>query len=91
MGGVEPPAPPPPARLRQLQAVGVLSGVAAGAWLGAAEAPTKVVTLGISPVAVSLVMVLADRGRKGVAGRRVGEGDQHGGGADLVATAGVAA
>ena len=34
---------------------------------------------------------LADRGRKGVAGRRVGEGDQHGGGADLVATAGVAA
>ena len=58
MGGVEAPAPPPPARLRQLQAVGVLSGVAAGAWLGAAEAPTKVVTLGISPVAVSLVMVL---------------------------------
>ena len=28
------------------------------AWLGAAEAPTKVVTLGISPVAISLVMVL---------------------------------
>ena len=46
------------ARLRQLQAVGVLSGFAAGAWLGAAEAPTKVVTLGISPVAISLVMVL---------------------------------
>jgi drug/metabolite transporter (DMT)-like permease len=45
-------------RLRQLQAVGVLSGFAAGAWLGAAEAPTKVVTLGISPVAISLVMVL---------------------------------
>jgi drug/metabolite transporter (DMT)-like permease len=38
--------------------VGVLSGFAAGAWLGAAEAPTKVVTLGISPVAISLVMVL---------------------------------
>lgn len=45
-------------RVRQLQAVGVLSGFAAGAWLGAAEAPTKVVTLGISPVAISLVMVL---------------------------------
>ena len=55
MGGVA--APPPAARLKQLQAVGVLSGFAAGAWLGAAEAPTKVVTLGISPVAISLVMV----------------------------------
>ena len=51
-------APPATARLRRLQAVGVLSGFAAGAWLGAAEAPTKVVTLGISPVAISLVMVL---------------------------------
>lgn len=38
--------------------MGILSGVAAGAWLGAAEAPTKVVTLGISPVAISLVMVV---------------------------------
>jgi drug/metabolite transporter (DMT)-like permease len=55
MGGVA--AAPPAARLKQLQAVGVLSGFAAGAWLGAAEAPTKVVTLGISPVAISLVMV----------------------------------
>jgi len=36
----------------------MLSGFAAGAWLGAAEAPTKVVTLGISPVTVSLVMVI---------------------------------
>jgi len=51
-------APPATARLRRLQAVGVLSGFAAGAWLGAAEAPTKVVTLGISPVAISLVMVV---------------------------------
>lgn len=47
-----------PERHRQLQLLGVLSGLAAGAWLGAAEAPTKVVTLGISPVAISLVMVL---------------------------------
>ena len=53
MGGVTGTA----ARIRQLQLVGVLAGFAAGAWLGAAEAPTKVVTLGISPVAISLVMV----------------------------------
>jgi glucose uptake protein GlcU len=46
------------ARLSRLQALGVLSGVTAGAWLGAAEAPTKLVTLGIPPVAISLVMVL---------------------------------
>ena len=58
MGGVGEAAPLGAVRLRQLQAVGVLSGFAAGAWLGAAEAPTKVVTLGISPVAISLVMVL---------------------------------
>lgn len=45
-------------RLRTLQRAGVLSGFAAGAWLGAAEAPTKIVTLGISPVAISLVMVI---------------------------------
>jgi drug/metabolite transporter (DMT)-like permease len=36
----------------------VLSGVTAGAWLGAAEAPIKLVVLGIPPVAISLVMVL---------------------------------
>jgi drug/metabolite transporter (DMT)-like permease len=46
------------ARLRRLQAVGVLSGITAGAWLGAAEAPTKLVTLGIPPVAISFVMVM---------------------------------
>jgi len=45
-------------RLRQLQLVGVLSGFAAGAWLGAAEAPTKMVTLGFPPVVISLLMVL---------------------------------
>jgi drug/metabolite transporter (DMT)-like permease len=38
--------------------VGVLCGFAAGAWLGAAEAPTKVVTLGLSPVVISLAMVV---------------------------------
>jgi drug/metabolite transporter (DMT)-like permease len=44
-------------RLRQLQSVGILCGFGAGAWLGAAEAPTKLVTIGISPVVVSLLMV----------------------------------
>lgn len=47
-----------PARLRRLQRVGILSGFAAGAWLGAAEAPTKLVTLGVSPVVISFMMVL---------------------------------
>ncbi len=46
------------ARLRALQLVGVASGFTAGAWLGAAEAPTKMVTLGIPPVVISLAMVL---------------------------------
>ncbi|PYO61387.1 MAG: glucose uptake permease [Gemmatimonadetes bacterium] len=45
-------------RLRRLQLVGVASGFTAGAWLGAAEAPTKMVTLGIPPVVISLAMVL---------------------------------
>jgi drug/metabolite transporter (DMT)-like permease len=44
-------------RLRRLQAVGILSGFAAGAWLGGAEAPTKLVTIGVSPLVVSLAMV----------------------------------
>ena len=45
-------------RARRLQLVGILSGFTAGAWLGAAEAPTKLVTIGLSPLVVSLVMVL---------------------------------
>jgi drug/metabolite transporter (DMT)-like permease len=45
-------------RLRSLQAVGIFCGLTAGAWLGAAEAPTKLVTLGLSPVVVSLAMVV---------------------------------
>lgn len=32
-------------------------GIAAGVWLGAAEAPTKLVNIGLSPFAVSLWMV----------------------------------
>jgi len=46
-----------PQRLRKLQSLGILCGFGAGAWLGAAEAPTKLVTVGISPVVVSLLMV----------------------------------
>jgi drug/metabolite transporter (DMT)-like permease len=45
-------------RSRSLQLLGVLCGFTAGAWLGAAEAPTKLVTVGISPVVISLVMVI---------------------------------
>jgi drug/metabolite transporter (DMT)-like permease len=41
-----------------LHRLGVLCGLAAGAWLGAAEAPTKLVVLGYSPFLISLGMVL---------------------------------
>lgn len=40
-----------------LHTLGVLCGLAAGAWLGMAEAPTKLVTIGFSPFLVSLGMV----------------------------------
>jgi drug/metabolite transporter (DMT)-like permease len=45
-------------RVRALHGVAIACGIAAGAWLGAAEAPTKLVTLGLSPVVVSLAMVI---------------------------------
>jgi len=45
-------------RARKLQLLGILSGFTAGAWLGAAEAPTKLVTVGISPMVISLIMVI---------------------------------
>lgn len=45
------------ARSRSLQLLGVLCGFTAGAWLGAAEAPTKLVSIGISPMVISLIMV----------------------------------
>lgn len=38
--------------------MGVLSGLAAAAWLGAAEAPTKLVISNFSPLVISAVMVL---------------------------------
>ena len=40
-----------------LHGLGVICGLAAGVWLGAAEAPTKLVNTGLSPFAVSLCMV----------------------------------
>src|SRR5271167_1948933 len=46
------------ARQRSLQLLGMLCGFTAGAWLGAAEAPTKLVSLGVSPIVISLIMVV---------------------------------
>jgi glucose uptake protein GlcU len=40
-----------------LHGLGVICGLTAGVWLGAAEAPTKLVTAGFSPFAISLCMV----------------------------------
>ncbi len=45
-------------RSKKLQYLGILSGFTAGAWLGAAEAPTKLVTIGIPPMVISLLMVI---------------------------------
>src|SRR6266849_2161928 len=45
-------------RARKLQLLGILSGFTAGAWLGAAEAPTKLVSIGLSPLVISLIMVI---------------------------------
>ncbi len=47
-----------PARHRSLQLLGILCGFTAGAWLGAAEAPTKLVSIGVSPIVISLIMVI---------------------------------
>jgi drug/metabolite transporter (DMT)-like permease len=40
-----------------MHGVGVACGIAAGAWLGSAEAPIKLVSAGYSPVVISLCMV----------------------------------
>jgi glucose uptake protein GlcU len=47
----------PKVSVGSLHAMGVVCGLAAGVWLGAAEAPTKLVNAGFSPFAVSLCMV----------------------------------
>src|SRR6202012_5642745 len=43
---------------RSMHGLGVACGLAAGVWLGGAEAPTKLVNAGFSPFAISLAMVL---------------------------------
>jgi drug/metabolite transporter (DMT)-like permease len=48
----------PAHRLRRLQALGIFCGFAAGAWLGGAEAPIKLVNPEISPITISLIMVV---------------------------------
>jgi len=45
-------------RAKKLHALGVLCGFTAGAWLGTAEAPTKLVSIGVSPLVISLIMVI---------------------------------
>jgi glucose uptake protein GlcU len=46
-----------PASFSATHGLGVLCGLSAGVWLGAAEAPTKLVNSGLSPYAISLCMV----------------------------------
>jgi glucose uptake protein GlcU len=48
---------PSTAITHSLHGLGVACGVAAGAWLGGAEAPTKLVVAGFSPFVISLCMV----------------------------------
>src|SRR5262252_10994524 len=43
--------------MTSLHRIGVACGLGAGAWLGAAEAPTKLVSVGFSPFLISLGMV----------------------------------
>src|SRR5438270_8436020 len=45
-------------KLGILHGLGVVCGLGAGVWLGAAEAPTKLVNAGLSPYAISLCMVM---------------------------------
>jgi drug/metabolite transporter (DMT)-like permease len=52
------PPVPESARHRSLQLLGILCGFTAGAWLGAAEAPAKLVSIGIPPIVISLIMVV---------------------------------
>jgi drug/metabolite transporter (DMT)-like permease len=47
----------PARQAMSLHQLGVISGLTAGVWLGAAEAPTKLVNIGLSPFSVSLCMV----------------------------------
>src|ERR1700687_2010022 len=49
---------PDASRSRKLQLLGLLCGFTAGACLGTAEAPTKLVSVGVSPMVISLIMVI---------------------------------
>jgi glucose uptake protein GlcU len=51
------PVPNKQHHFRSMHLLGVACGIAAGVWLGAAEAPTKLVDIGLSPFAISLCMV----------------------------------
>ncbi len=44
-------------QMKSMHTVGVICGLAAGVWLGGAEAPTKLVSVNISPFAISFCMV----------------------------------
>jgi len=44
-------------QMKSIHRLGVTCGLVAGVWLGAAEAPTKLVSIGLSPFAISLCMV----------------------------------
>src|ERR1700745_566518 len=44
-------------QFRSMHGLGGMCGLGAGVWLGAAEAPTKLVNTGLSPFAISLCMV----------------------------------
>ncbi|MGB0125288.1 MAG: GRP family sugar transporter [Silvibacterium sp.] len=47
----------PTGTIRSLHGLGIACALTAGAWLGGAEAPTKLVNAGFSPFAISLCMV----------------------------------
>ena len=47
----------PAQRFGSMHGIGVACGLGAGVWLGAAEAPTKLVNAGLSPYSISLCMV----------------------------------
>jgi drug/metabolite transporter (DMT)-like permease len=57
MSGAKPLEVRAPRAARSLHLLGVFCGLAAGAWLGGAEAPTKLAAAGLSPFIVSLAMV----------------------------------
>jgi drug/metabolite transporter (DMT)-like permease len=46
------------ARQGRLHRIGIFCGVAAALWLAGAEAPTKLVTVSVSPLVISFMMVL---------------------------------